>query len=401
MQQAGKKSKGRVAGIGAAVLAALAMPALAQNAASGGAVAQGHIERAMPLLPDPGQAPAAKPASGASSAQVPRIPDTARPLPGMPVPPAAPASAASAPPVPPAAPAVPASVPPSPASAAEEAAPSAASEAEIPEPPAPNLAQTSSLDPAGALAMRQLFAKEVRRRLALPAADQQAYGRLLQRTLAEHGHGDLANEYVLLVDRSQNVQAIFIYFRAAAGDNWSMIGAAPVSTGRPGTYDHFLTPLGVFEHTPRNMDFRAEGTLNEFGIRGYGARDMRIYDFGWADGERGWGKGGVSPMRFQMHATDPDKLEQVLGIRHSKGCVRIPAALNVFFDHRGIIDADYEARAAASGPLWILKSKREPTPWAGRYLVVVDTERKARPVWAPAPGGAARAKVPAGADSAD
>jgi len=56
-------------------------------------------------------------------------------------------------------------------------------------------------------------------------------------------------------------------------------------------------------------------------------------------------------MRFQMHATDPDKLEPVLGVRHSKGCVRIPAALNVFFDHHGILDADYEARVAAGESL--------------------------------------------------
>jgi hypothetical protein len=270
-----------------------------------------------------------------------------------------------------------------------------------PEPPALNLAQQSPMNPAGALALRATFAKEVARRLTVPAADQQAYGRQLQHALDTAGHGDLANEYAVLVDRSENVQALFIYFRAKAGDAWSMIGAAPVSTGRPGTYDHFVTPLGVFEHTPRNMDYRAEGTLNEFGIRGYGARDMRIYDFGWTQGERGWGKGGFSEMRFQMHATDPDKLEAVLGIRHSKGCVRIPATLNTFFDHRGVIDMEYEARAARGDSLWILKSKREATPWAGRYLVVIDTARKSRPAWSPVPGSSSRAKVPAAADTAD
>jgi hypothetical protein len=25
-----------------------------------------------------------------------------------------------------------------------------------------------------------------------------------------------------------------------------MIGASPVATGRPGEFDHFITPLGVF-----------------------------------------------------------------------------------------------------------------------------------------------------------
>jgi len=252
-----------------------------------------------------------------------------RGLPAMPVPmPAQPAPTASAA-----------------SEAAAASAASAASEAQAPEvplppePPEPNLAQRTGIPPAGAYAMRQNFAKEVDRRLTVPVADQQAYGRLLQHALDDDGHGDLANEFVVLVDRSANVQAIFIYFRAKAGDAWSMIGASPVSTGRPGTYDHFVTPLGVFQHVPGNMDFRAEGTLNEFKIRGYGARDMRIYDFGWAEGERGWGKGGKSPMRFQMHATDPEKLEPLLGMRHSKGCVRIPSTLNTFIDHYGILDA--------------------------------------------------------------
>ncbi|BBU29198.1 hypothetical protein BTHE68_29320 [Burkholderia sp. THE68] len=270
-----------------------------------------------------------------------------------------------------------------------------------PEPPEPNLAQRTGMSPAGAYAMRQTFAQEVDRRLAVSATDQQAYGRLLQQTLDEDGHGDLANEFVVLVDRNANAQAIFVYFRAKPGDAWSMIGASPVSTGRPGTYDHFVTPLGVFQHVPGNMDFRAEGTLNEFKIRGYGARDMRIYDFGWADGERGWGKGGKSPMRFQMHATDPEKLEPLLGMRHSKGCVRIPSTLNAFFDHHGIIDAQYEARAADGESMWILKATRKTTPWAGHYLVVVDTGRKTRPAWSPGPGKAVRAHIPAGADSVD
>jgi len=157
----------------------------------------------------------------------------------------------------------------------------------------------------------------------------------------------------------------------------------------------------VFQHVPGNMDFRAEGTLNEFKIRGYGARDMRIYDFGWAEGERGWGKGGVSPMRFQMHATDPEKLEPVLGMRHSKGCVRIPSTLNAFFDHHGILDAQYEARAAEGQSIWVLKPDRQTTSWAGHYLVVIDTARKTRPAWSPGPGKAARQQVPAAANNVD
>jgi len=252
-----------------------------------------------------------------------------------------------------------------------------------------------------ALEMRKSFARDVNRRLRVPLADQRAYGERLQAALEEENLGALAGEFVILVDRSANVQALFIYFRALPGEPWQMIGASPVATGRPGEFDHFLTPLGVFAHTPQNMDFRAEGTMNQNGIRGYGRRDMRIYDLGWVDGERGWGKGGYSQMRFQMHATDPDRLEPLLGIRHSKGCVRIPATLNAFIDHYGIIDAEYQALVDSGKSLWVLHSDREITPWAGRFIVVIDSERKTRPAWSPAPGSRVRAKVPAGADTAD
>ncbi len=261
--------------------------------------------------------------------------------------------------------------------------------------------QAATEETRGALEMRKRFAHDVNRRLHVPLAEQRAYGQRLQAALEEKNLGALAGEFVILVDRSANVQALFIYFRAMPDEPWLMIGASPVATGRPGEFDHFLTPLGVFEHTPLNMDFRAEGTMNQNNIRGYGRRDMRIYDFGWVDGERGWGKGGYSQMRFQMHATDPDRLEPLLGIRHSKGCVRIPATLNAFIDHYGIIDAEYQALVDAGKSLWVLHSDREITPWAGRFVVVVDSERKTRPAWSPAPGGKARAKVPAGADTAD
>jgi hypothetical protein len=306
---------------------------------------------------------------------------------------AAPGTAASAPHA--------ASMPASPVGAASASEPASAPEVlKLPEHPELTQEQAVEEDHV-ALEMRAVFAREVTRRLHVPLAEQHAYGERLQAALDEHGIGELAGEYVILVDRAANVQALFIYFRAMPDEPWRMIGASPVATGRPGEFDHFLTPLGVFTHSPDNMDFRAEGTMNQNNIRGYGKRDMRIYDLGWVDGERGWGKGGFSQMRFQMHATDPDRLEPLLGIRHSKGCVRIPASLNVFIDHHGIIDAEYEALVASGKSLWVLHSDREPTQWAGRFIVVVDSERKTRPAWSPAPGSKARAKVPAGGDKAD
>ncbi|KVV62721.1 hypothetical protein WK90_04520 [Burkholderia cepacia] len=293
-----------------------------------------------------------------------------------------------------------------PVSAASAASSTAASEAEAPAPTPPRRhpplsAEEAKNATARAVDMRKRFTQEVTRRLNVPASEQRAYGQRLQEALADAELGDLAGEYVAMVDRAPNVQALFIYFRATPANAWLMIGASPVGTGLPGKYDHFVTPLGVFHHSPDNMDFRAEGTTNENGIRGYGRRDMRIYDFGWVDGERGWGKGGVSPMRFQMHATDPDRLEALLGIRHSKGCVRIPASLNTFFDRHGLLDDDYQARVEAGKSLWVLRRDRDITPIAGRYLVVVDSARKTRPAWAPMPGRNAWSKVPKGGDTAD
>ncbi|RQS85997.1 hypothetical protein [Burkholderia seminalis] len=311
---------------------------------------------------------------------------------------AAPASAASA--------ASGASSAASTAEPASAASATTASEAEAPAPTPPRRhpplsAEEAKNATARAVDMRKRFTQEVTRRLNVPASEQRAYGERLQKALVDADLGDLAGEYVAMVDRAPNVQALFIYFRATPANAWLMIGASPVGTGLPGKYDHFLTPLGVFHHSPDNMDFRAEGTTNENGIRGYGRRDMRIYDFGWVDGERGWGKGGVSPMRFQMHATDPDRLEALLGIRHSKGCVRIPASLNAFFDHHGLLDDDYQARVEAGKSLWVLPRDRDITPIAGRYLVVIDSARKARPAWAPMPGRNAWSKVPKGGDTAD
>ncbi|WP_423380457.1 hypothetical protein [Burkholderia sp. LMG 32019] len=347
-------------------------PASPAHASSGASAAQ--------PAPAASRAHHAEPASAASGASAASAASTA-----------APSSAASA---------VSAATPASAASAVP------ASEAETPAPTPPRQhpplsAEEAKNATARAIDMRKRFTQEVTRRLNVPASEQRAYGQRLQAALTDADLGDLAGEYVAMVDRAPNVQALFIYFRATPANAWLMIGASPVGTGLPGKYDHFLTPLGVFHHSPDNMDFRAEGTTNENGIRGYGRRDMRIYDFGWVDGERGWGKGGVSPMRFQMHATDPDRLESLLGIRHSKGCVRIPASLNTFFDRHGLLDDDYQARIEAGKSLWVLRRDRDITPIAGRYLVVIDSARKARPAWSPMPGHKAWSKVPKGGDTAD
>jgi hypothetical protein len=205
------------------------------------------------------------------------------------------------------------------------------------------------VDPRRAFMLRAVFAQTVTRRLKVPATEQRAYANRLEAALTANTLGNLSGEYVALVDRSANVQALFVFFRAAPADNWQMIGASPVSTGRPGEYDHFITPLGVFEHTPSNMDFRSEGTQNENHIRGYGKRDMRIFDLGWAQGERGWGKGGMSQMRLQMHATDPDRLGADRLGQIAVGVEKRPAgyALGGALHRRGGLAAQRPARMGA------------------------------------------------------
>ena len=117
---------------------------------------------------------------------------------------------------------------------------------------------------------------------------------------------------------------------------------------------------------------------------------MRVFDFGWQQAERLWGRGGLGTMRLQMHATDPDRLEARLGSAQSKGCIRIPAGLDRLLDHHGVLDADYLREQAGGAPLWILPRTQVPVDHPGRYLIIVETERAQRPTWSPAPALASR-----------
>jgi hypothetical protein len=233
--------------------------------------------------------------------------------------------------------------------------------------------------------LRDQFAAEVDRRLEVPVAAQERYIALLEDALRVALVVDLPAQSFLLVDRSAQVQAAMIVVRTGSG-NWEWIGATSVSTGKPGSYEHFFTPLGVHPHSLANPDYRSEGTYNENNIRGYGVRGMRVFDFGWQEAQRGWGAGGVSQMRLQMHATDPTVLERRLGNVASEGCVRIPGSMNAFMDRRGILDADYERAVAEGKKLWVLQPGRQVVPWPGRYMVVVDSGASERPDWSPAPG---------------
>lgn len=231
-----------------------------------------------------------------------------------------------------------------------------------------------------------VYARDVDRRLTVPPDEQSAYASLLRRELHAAGARIDHAQFVVLVDRSEHVQAAMLWW-LAPDERTLLIGASPASTGLPRGIEHFETPTGVYDHSLDHLDFRAEGTRNEFGIRGYGDKGMRVYDFGWVMGRRAWAP-GEQAMRLQLHATDRERLEPRLGQRASKGCIRIPATLNALIDRFGVLDAAYEDALAAGRDFWVLKRDRTPTPWSGRFMVVVDSQRSERPAWSPLPRGA-------------
>jgi len=229
--------------------------------------------------------------------------------------------------------------------------------------------------------MRNLYASSVDKRLDLPAGVAQDYAQRAFSALGAAGLTKLASQYVLLVDRNPHVQAILLLWKPES-ELPQLIGASPVSTGKPGRFDYFETPLGVFDHSMENPDFRAEGTRNENGIRGYGVKGMRVFDFGWQQSRKGWGDRAVSTMRLQLHATDPEFLEPRLGTVQSKGCIRIPASLNRLIDRYGLLDADYFRAVQSGGHIWVLDPERKPAAGSGRYLIVVESSLTTRPAWA-------------------
>lgn len=247
----------------------------------------------------------------------------------------------------------------------------------------PPEAALASADPDTALALA--FAQMVVPRLYPTPSDTATYADALQQALERDRRLLDLPQCVVLVDRNPHVQAVLIFW-GGAGLPWRLLGASAVSTGLPGRYEHFATPLGTFNHVPSNPDFRAQGSRNALGIRGYGVQGSRVFDFGWVQARKGWGNHALSVMRLQMHATDPDVLEPRLGTARSKGCIRISASLNGFIDLFGLIDKAYELDAEQKGrPSWVLRKDRIAGPWAGRYLVVVDSLSTERPTWSPAP----------------
>ena len=215
------------------------------------------------------------------------------------------------------------------------------------------------------------YQAEVKRTLALSPEELANYQSLLLAQLQDH-KSDERPEFVLLVDRNPELQRLLVYI--VGGASATFVGASPVSTGNVGRFDYYLTPLGVVEHTLLT-DFRAQGTKNAKGVRGYGSKGMRIWDLGWVPATKGWKlkTGESGDIRLQMHATDPQLLEPRLGQRASKGCVRIPESLNRFLDQVGALDHAYDVEADAGRTPWVWHADHERNPYSGRFVVVIDT----------------------------
>ena len=236
----------------------------------------------------------------------------------------------------------------------------------------------SEADVAGEIvALREALVREVPHLVGRTGEGDAAWVRLAQAEVANAGMVIDRAQLVVVVDRNPRVQQLALMVAVPQGE-WVVLGGTRVSTGQKGRVDHFITPRGVFHNTTAIVGYRAEGTLNENGIRGLGSKGMRVWDFGWQMAAKGWDAGPGKPdrlnIRLMMHATDPDRLEQRLGSPASQGCVRIPSAMNRFLDRHGVVDAAYEAAAATDVRFrQLLPAGRTPTRLAGDTVVVVDS----------------------------
>mgnify|MGYP001572882859 CR=1 FL=1 len=188
-------------------------------------------------------------------------------------------------------------------------------------------------------------------------------------SIEENGH----SQFFIYIDRNPEEQVILVCFFDSARKNITVIGVDKISTGNQNRRGYFITPVGVFEHATKNGGYRALGTKNEKGWRGLGAKDSRIWDFGWQKTHK---NNQEIEIRLLLHATDPIFGESRLGKVDSKGCIRVSGKLNKFLDHFGLLDREYEINKDKKSIAWLLKSDREPSIFAGKYMLVGDSSKR-------------------------
>lgn len=181
------------------------------------------------------------------------------------------------------------------------------------------------------------------------------------------------SQYFIVVDSSFKKQNLMLAFWDSTTQSFQLSSnLAKISTGRTGKVHHYITPTGWLEQIPENGTYRAQGTKNSNGIRGYGVKGMRVWDFGWQNAYTGWMKRPeVHQIRMQMHATDPQFLEQRLGNPASQGCIRLSSEINQFLDNHAIIDKNIENSSMS----WSLKKVRNKVENQGSFVLIVNTDK--------------------------
>ena len=234
------------------------------------------------------------------------------------------------------------------------------------------------IDVDGELAhLRAALMREVRGVMVDSPEGERGWIARTQAAIAASGQTIDRPQLLVVVDRNPVVQQMRIVLARPDG-GWESLGGTNVSKGQTGRFDYYLTPTGVFLHTDAILDWRAKGTFSAHHVRGLGENGMRVWDFGWQHAVKGWRSSrSLGRMRLLMHATDPDTLARRLGRIASKGCIRIPEAMDTFLDRHGILDANYE-QAAPHNPRFqaVLLPDRTPTPLAGDALVVIDSSQE-------------------------
>lgn len=240
-------------------------------------------------------------------------------------------------------------------------------------PPVPVVSEDAARQEAWALTVA--FRHEVPAALPVSIPYKNAWVELARQQLEQAGYVLDRPQVLVVVDRNPKVQRLCLILALPSSADWQVIGSTRVSTGTTGRKYYYITPTGVFPNTADRLGYRALGTKNENGIMGNGTTGMRVWDFGWQWAEKGWlPSRDKAQIRLEMHATDPVYLEQRLGHTASEGCIRIPSSLNVFIDKHGLLDAEYEQRAAVDRRFAaLLRKDRVASPISGLAVVVVDT----------------------------
>lgn len=181
------------------------------------------------------------------------------------------------------------------------------------------------------------------------------------------------SQYFLIVDSSNEKQNLFLAFWDKEINDFSISNHyQKISSGKNNLKQHFITPTGWLEQNKENGSYRALGTKNSNGIRGNGIKNMRVWDFGWQQAYTGWLKNPeLRDIRMQMHATDPDFLEQKLGTPASKGCIRVSTELNKFIDENRILDKNLSEINHFS-----LSKAKNYVIEQGSLLLVINTDEK-------------------------